>query len=79
MGFFAGVACGRCGVLQATDCTNAVRIKDSFDKNSFCTDVVCSDKHPWCFNCMDEPHAPADCNQVKDWRKKCAVRKMLGV
>ena len=58
---------------QATDCTSAVRIKDSFDASSFCTDVLCSHNHPWCFNCMDEPHAPADCTQVKDWRKKCAV------
>eukprot|EP00802_Teleaulax_amphioxeia_P001616 Tamp_01618.p3 GENE.Tamp_01618~~Tamp_01618.p3 ORF type:complete len:510 (-),score=134.29 Tamp_01618:2953-4482(-) len=56
----------------ATDCTSAVRIKDSFDASSFCTDVLCSHNHPWCFNCMDEPHAPADCTQVKDWRKKCA-------
>ena len=63
--------------VQATDCTSAVRIKDSFDKNSFCTDVLCSDKHSWCFICMDEPHAPADCSQVKDWRKKCAVSAAL--
>ena len=61
--------------VQATDCTNAVRIKDAFDSNSFCTDVACSDNHLWCFNCMEEPHAPADCNEVKDWRKKCAVRR----
>ena len=59
----------------ATDCTSAVRIKDSFDKNSYCTDVVCSNGHKWCFNCTDEPHAPADCSQVKDWRKKCVEDK----
>ena len=59
----------------ATDCTSAVRIKDAFDENSYCTDVVCSNGHKWCFNCSDEPHAPADCSQVKDWRKKCAEDK----
>jgi hypothetical protein len=62
-----------CLRLQATDCTNAVRIKDAFDKNSFCTEVACADGHLWCFNCKDEPHAPAGCSQIKDWRKKCAV------
>ena len=73
-GEVSDVMCGCYMLLQSTDCTSAVRIKDSFDKNSFCTDVVCAERHPWCFSCMDEPHAPADCKQVKDWRKKCAVR-----
>jgi ariadne-1 len=59
----------------ATDCTSAVRITDDFDKNSYRTEVFCSGGHPWCFVCMDEPHAPADCSQVKDWRKKCAEDK----
>mmetsp|Transcript_50785 Transcript_50785/g.158688 ORF Transcript_50785/g.158688 Transcript_50785/m.158688 type:complete len:584 (+) Transcript_50785:83-1834(+) len=55
----------------ATDCTNAIRVTDSFDPSSFDTSVECSDGHVWCFNCLDEPHAPAECSNVKEWRKKC--------
>mmetsp|Transcript_49385 Transcript_49385/g.116377 ORF Transcript_49385/g.116377 Transcript_49385/m.116377 type:complete len:602 (+) Transcript_49385:258-2063(+) len=55
----------------ATDCTNAVRINDNFDPNSFATQVHCGAAHAFCFSCLDEPHSPAECCYVKLWRKKC--------
>jgi len=52
-----------------------VRITSSFDESSFETVVMCSEKesegHKWCFNCREEPHVPADCEDVRKWRKKC--------
>lgn len=58
-----------------TDCTNAVRITGAYEATSFETVVMCCESekeaHRWCFNCMEEPHMPADCDDVVKWRKKC--------
>lgn len=52
-----------------------MRITNAFEESSFETIVMCSEKesegHRWCFICREEPHVPADCEDVRKWRKKC--------
>mmetsp|Transcript_86290 Transcript_86290/g.230452 ORF Transcript_86290/g.230452 Transcript_86290/m.230452 type:complete len:457 (+) Transcript_86290:124-1494(+) len=55
----------------AKHCTNAVQIEGAVDPTMFKTMVSCSSGHSFCFCCLEEPHAPADCADVKRWYQKC--------
>jgi ariadne-1 len=51
------------------NCDRAIRVRLLRDKEIRCSH--CSTK--FCFGCGDEPHAPADCKMVRDWRTKTAA------
>jgi len=46
-------------------CTNAVRVELLKDK-----EVKCACGTVFCFGCGELPHAPADCNMIKEWKFK---------
>eukprot|EP00656_Telonema_subtile_P027855 TRINITY_DN3003_c0_g4_i1.p1 TRINITY_DN3003_c0_g4~~TRINITY_DN3003_c0_g4_i1.p1 ORF type:complete len:989 (+),score=259.50 TRINITY_DN3003_c0_g4_i1:185-3151(+) len=59
------------------DCSYVVDGKDSqsilMERNQgLCVRVECGHKHPFCWWCGREPHAPVKCSNVKEWEKKAA-------
>eukprot|EP01088_Endostelium_zonatum_P021945 TRINITY_DN899_c0_g1_i2.p1 TRINITY_DN899_c0_g1~~TRINITY_DN899_c0_g1_i2.p1 ORF type:complete len:708 (-),score=184.29 TRINITY_DN899_c0_g1_i2:63-1970(-) len=50
------------------DCERAIKITTGNTKVS----VTCNCKHSFCFNCGMEPHQPATCGMLINWKKKVA-------
>jgi ariadne-1 len=46
-------------------CENAIRVQLRKEK-----EVVCSCGTKFCFGCGELPHAPTDCNMLKEWQRK---------
>ena len=51
----------------APDCTNAVKVSMSRTGT-----VRCSCGHLFCFSCLEDWHNPVQCEQLKNWLKKCS-------
>ena len=60
----------RAGVLTALGMGGAP-IEPAADVSPFRNVVACSAGHYFCFRCLEEPHSPADCADVKRWFQKC--------
>ena len=51
----------------APDCTNAVKASMSRTRT-----VLCDCGHLFCFSCLADWHNPVQCEQLKNWLKKCS-------
>lgn len=58
-------------VMQLGFDSSVVSTLAEFVEKNLIPTVVCSHKHRFCFNCLQEDHSPCPCNIAKKWEKKC--------
>ncbi|KAF6016131.1 hypothetical protein HII12_000172 [Brettanomyces bruxellensis] len=58
-------------VMQVGFDSDKVGTLSEFVERKLVPTVVCTHKHRFCFNCLQEDHSPCPCSLAKEWEKKC--------